>query len=160
MTRVPPPRWVANGRAELTAIAVVVRQIRVGDHINTSETIMIVRSLLLAAIALPFGEWACAFAAEKGAGQSGIAAVYSYKGGRTASGETAQPDRMTAAHRSLPFGTMVRVTNRRNGRVVVVRINDRGPFTPGRVIDLTPAAAGQLGFTGLVPVTLDVVSRQ
>jgi rare lipoprotein A len=64
---------------------------------------------------------------------------------------------MTAAHRSLPFGTKVRVTNRRNGNSVVVRINDRGPFVRGRVIDVTPAAARALGFAGLAPVTLSVM---
>jgi rare lipoprotein A len=64
---------------------------------------------------------------------------------------------MTAAHRSLPFGTMVRVTHRRSGKSVVVRINDRGPFVRGRVIDLTPAAARALGFNGLAPVSLAVV---
>ena len=92
------------------------------------------------------------------AAQSGIAAIYSYHS-RTASGETSRLGALTAAHRTLPFGTMVRVTNKRNGRTVVVRINDRGPFTRGRVIDLTPAAATQLGFSGLTPVSLDVVSR-
>jgi len=66
---------------------------------------------------------------------------------------------MTAAHRSLPFGTMVRVTNRSTGRSVVVRINDRGPFVRGRVIDVTPAAAHALGFSGLARVTLEVVGR-
>jgi len=91
--------------------------------------------------------------------QSGLAAVYSYRGGRTASGEIAHPEHLTAAHRSLPFGTMVRVTNRRNHRSVVVRINDRGPFTPKRIIDLTPAAATQLGFSGLAPVTVEVIGR-
>jgi len=89
--------------------------------------------------------------------QVGIASVYS--GGRTANGERALPDRLTAAHRSLPFGTMVRVTNRSTGRSVVVRINDRGPFVRGRVIDLTPAAAHMLGFSGLAPVLLTVVGR-
>ena len=64
---------------------------------------------------------------------------------------------MTAAHRTLPFGTMVRVTNRRSGRSVVVRINDRGPFVRGRVIDITTAAARVLGFSGVAPVTLAVV---
>jgi rare lipoprotein A len=59
----------------------------------------------------------------------------------------------------LPFGTKVRVTNRRNSRSVVVRINDRGPFTRGRIIDLTPAAAGELGFTGLAPVSLSPIGR-
>lgn len=89
--------------------------------------------------------------------QSGVASVYS--GGRTANGERAHAGGMTAAHRSLPFGTKVRVTNHRTGRSVVVRINDRGPFVRGRVIDVTPAAARALGFSGLAPVTLAVLSR-
>ena len=89
--------------------------------------------------------------------QSGIAAVYSYRGGRTSSGEPSNPRALTAAHRSLPFGTKVRVTNRRNGRSVVVRINDRGPFVRGRVIDVTPAGAHALGFSGLTPVVVAVV---
>lgn len=67
---------------------------------------------------------------------------------------------MTAAHRTLPIGTFVRVTNRRSGRSVVVRINDRGPFVRGRIIDVTPAAAHVLGFSGLAPVTLDVIDRR
>ena len=94
------------------------------------------------------------FAAQAGV-QSGIASVYS--GERTANGEYAHAHRMTAAHRSLPFGTKVKVINRRNGRFVVVRINDRGPFVRGRVIDVTPAAAGALGFSGLTSVSLLVV---
>jgi len=89
--------------------------------------------------------------------QSGIASVYAYAGGRTASGEHASPNDMTAAHRSLPFGSTVRVTNLRNGRSAVVRINDRGPFVRGRVIDVTPAVARVLGFNGLAPVKLDVL---
>jgi rare lipoprotein A len=88
--------------------------------------------------------------------QSGIASIYAYKGGKTASGERAAPGGLTAAHRTLPFGTHVRVTNKNNGRSVVVRINDRGPFVRGRVIDVTPAAARALGFSGLAPVSLDV----
>jgi rare lipoprotein A len=91
------------------------------------------------------------------ADQSGMASVYSY--GRTATGERVHGGAMTAAHRSLPFGTMVRVTNRNTGRSVVVRINDRGPFVRGRVIDMTPAAAQAIGFSGIAPVTLSVVGR-
>ena len=91
--------------------------------------------------------------------QSGIASVYAYAGGKTASGEKVSPGALTAAHRSLPFGTLVRVTNERNGHSVVVRINDRGPFVRGRVIDVTPAAARALGFSGLASVSLDVVGR-
>jgi rare lipoprotein A len=90
-------------------------------------------------------------------GMSGIASVYS--GGRTANGEHASAGGMTAAHRSLPFGTLVKVTNRRSERSVVVRINDRGPYVGGRVIDLTPAAAHAIGFSGLAPVTLSVIGH-
>lgn len=90
--------------------------------------------------------------------ETGIASVYAYSGSKTASGERANPGALTGAHRTLPFGTQVRVTNRRNGQSVVVRINDRGPFTRGRVIDVTPAAARVLGFSGLVPVTLESTS--
>ena len=94
-------------------------------------------------------------AAIAGGLMSGIASVYS--GERTANGEFARAGGLTAAHRSLPFGTMVSVTNTRTGRSVVVRINDRGPFVRGRVIDLTPAGARALGMDGLAPVKLAVV---
>jgi len=88
----------------------------------------------------------CAFAdGALAARQCGGASWYAMTT-RTASGERANPNAMTAAHRTLPFGTKVRVTNRRNGRSVVVRINDRGPFIRGRIIDLSRAAANRLGF--------------
>ena len=90
--------------------------------------------------------------------QSGVASVYS--GSRTASGERASASGMTAAHRTLPFGTLVRITHQRSGRSVVVRINDRGPFVRGRVIDVTAAVARALGFSGLASVTLDVIGRR
>jgi peptidoglycan lytic transglycosylase len=90
--------------------------------------------------------------------QTGIASIYAYKGEETADGERAVPNGLTAAHRTLPFGTRVRVTNKRNGRSVVVRINDRGPFIRGRIIDLTPAGARALGFSGLTPVTVERTS--
>ena len=89
--------------------------------------------------------------------ETGIASVYAYSGGKTASGERATPGQLTAAHKTLPFGTMVQVTNKKNGRTVTVRINDRGPFIRGRIIDLTPAAAGQLGFSGLAPVVVNTL---
>ncbi len=95
--------------------------------------------------------------------QSGIASVYGgsdgYCGKRVAIGGVLHCRALTAAHRTLPFGTLVRVTNDRTGRSVVVRINDRGPFVRGRVIDVTPAAAHALGFSGLAYVTLTVVGR-
>lgn len=87
--------------------------------------------------------------------ESGIASIYA--GGQTASGEKTLPGGTSAAHRSIPFGTKVRVTNRANGKSVVVRINDRGPFIRGRIIDLMPATARELGFSGLTRVTLVIV---
>ena len=65
---------------------------------------------------------------------------------KTASGERMNPTKLTAAHRTLPFGTKLKVTNQKNGKTVIVRINDRGPFIKGRVIDLSKAAANTLGF--------------
>jgi len=91
--------------------------------------------------------------------ESGIASIYAYSGTKTASGERANPAGFTAAHRTLAFGKHVRVTNRRNGRSVTVRINDRGPFVRGRVIDVTPAAARALGFSGLAPVKLELAQN-
>jgi rare lipoprotein A len=89
--------------------------------------------------------------------QSGIASIYSTsEGTRTASGRRLSNGALTAAHKSLPFGTKVRVTNKKNGRSVVVTITDRGPFVRGRVIDLTPAGAHALGFSGLTQVSLAV----
>jgi rare lipoprotein A len=89
----------------------------------------------------------------------GIASFY-WQEQMTASGEKFNKRDMTAAHPTLPFGTLVEVTNTRNGRKTVVRINDRGPFKPGRVIDVSEAAAEILDMTGrgLAPVKLQVVS--
>ena len=82
-----------------------------------------------------------------------------FYGNRTASGEVFRPGTLTAAHRSLPFGTRVLVTNLNNGRSAVVRINDRGPFHGGRIIDLAHGAASQLGVTssGVATVKLEVL---
>ncbi len=103
---------------------------------------------------------------ESGAGEvvsveEGIASHYSdnLHGGPTASGETYDMNAMTAAHKTLPFNTKVRVTNKNNGKSVVVRINDRGPFIEGRIIDLSGAAADQVGLrqTGIAPATVEVL---
>ncbi|MGH6969138.1 MAG: septal ring lytic transglycosylase RlpA family protein [Stellaceae bacterium] len=89
--------------------------------------------------------------------------VASWYGGpmfhQTANGEKFQPDALAAASRTLPFNTHVRVTNLRNGRSVVVRINDRGPYVRGRTIDLTPEAAAKLHMVrnGLAPVYIEIV---
>jgi rare lipoprotein A len=93
----------------------------------------------------------------------GWASFYGYDGSSsaTASGQRFNPESMTAAHRSLPFGTRVRVTNTHNGRSVVVRINDRGPFIRGRVIDLSFGAARVLGMisNGVAPVRIEILGR-
>ncbi|MBN9252131.1 MAG: septal ring lytic transglycosylase RlpA family protein [Mesorhizobium sp.] len=99
---------------------------------------MFAATLLGAAAILPATS---AFAAA----QCGRASWYAL-GSRTASGERMNPSAMTAAHRTLPFGTRLRVTNQSNGKSVVVRINDRGPFIRGRILDLSKGAARQLGF--------------
>jgi peptidoglycan lytic transglycosylase len=85
--------------------------------------------------------------------QSGLASWYEH-GGRTANGEAFKPDSLTAAHPTLPFGTRVKVVHSRSGRSVVVRINDRGPFVRGRVLDLSRGAARALGIAGVAVVTI------
>jgi rare lipoprotein A len=91
----------------------------------------------------------------------GVASFYT-KGRRTAAGGRYNPGAMTAAHRSLPFGTKVRVTDKRNGRSVTVTINDRGPFKRGRVIDLSRAAARSLGMShrGVTRVRVTVLDKK
>jgi len=92
--------------------------------------------------------------------QTGIASWYDLRvGHRTASGERFDPRAMTAAHRTLPFGTLVRVTNLANGRTITVEITDRGPQDRSRVIDVSRGAAEALGFTakGVTPVKLEQV---
>jgi rare lipoprotein A len=94
--------------------------------------------------------------------ESGIASIHMYsRPMMTASGERTNNNGLNAAHKSLPFGTMVQVTNRRTGNSVVVKIIDRGPYIRGRIIDVSPAAAKALGFwgAGVAPVTLTVVGR-
>ena len=99
----------------------------------------------------------------KGKVLRGWASWYGYdgSGNRTATGERYNPEGLTAAHRSLPFGTRVRVTNTRNGRSVVVRINDRGPFIRGRIIDVSAGAARRLRMisSGVAPVRVEVLGR-
>jgi len=103
---------------------------------------VIVAGILALAMAVPAGE--------ADARQCGGASWYGdrFAGKRTASGERFNPNAMVAAHRTLPFGSRVRVTERRSGRSVTVRIVDRGPHVRGRVIDVSKAAARKLGFLG------------
>ena len=103
------------------------------------------------------------FASPKSAGETqvashGVASFYT-EGTKTASGEKFDTQELTAAHRTLPFGTRLRVTNVTTGQSVTVRVNDRGPFVPGRVVDVSYAAAETLGMVGggIAKVKLDVV---
>ena len=90
-------------------------------------------------------------------GSVGIASFYKYES-KTASGEQFKPSELTAAHRTLPFGTRLRVTNVTTGQSVTVRVNDRGPFIPGRVVDVSHSAAKELGMIdrGITKVKLEV----
>ncbi|MDZ3832152.1 MAG: septal ring lytic transglycosylase RlpA family protein [Sphingopyxis sp.] len=95
---------------------------------------------------------------------SGTASYYGRElaGNRTANGERFDPDALTAAHRTLPFGSRVRVTNLTNGQSVVVRINDRGPFGRGRVIDVSHAAAREIGMhrSGIARVSMTLIGEE
>jgi rare lipoprotein A (peptidoglycan hydrolase) len=112
-------------------------------------------SLLLAAVLLPV-LLAPANAADRKPDECGLASVYSSLSEETASGEDTLAEDFTAAHRTLPFGTLVNVDNQKNGRSAVVRITDRGPFISGRIIDVSQVAARALGIAGLTPVCLNI----
>ena len=101
----------------------------------------------------------CALMCLESAAQAQVASYYGKElaGRRTASGERFNPGAMTAAHRTLPFGTRVRVTNIHNGRSVIVRINDRGPFVKGRSIDLSSGAARAIGMGTAANVRMEVI---
>jgi peptidoglycan lytic transglycosylase len=92
-------------------------------------------------------------------GKGGGVASYYWQGTKTASGEKFDPKELTAAHPTLPFGTKLRVTNTHTGQSVTVRVNDRGPYVPGRVVDVSYSAAQELGMInrGVAKVKLDVV---
>ena len=122
----------------------------ISNRARTRAGALAIASILTAAAASP------AFAADPACGRASWYALTS----RTASGERMDPAKLTAAHPRLRFGTRVEVTNPRNGKSVVVRINDRGPFVKGRIIDVSKAAAGRLGMigSGVAKVCYRVVS--
>jgi len=122
---------------------------------------MLDRRLKAASVVVLIAAASPAFAAEKPSAHSfsGVAAYYDKNyHGRTAAGAAYDPNKFTAAHRTLPFGTRLKVTERRTGRSVEVTVNDRGPFTRGRVLDLSLAAAKELHMLGrgLVRVTAEI----
>ena len=107
--------------------------------------------LLLVALGRPAG------ALEKAPDECGLASIYSSTSEETASGEDTLPENFTAAHRTLPFGTLLHVDNQTNGRSTVVRITDRGPFVAGRIVDVSQIAGRDLGFDGLAEVCLRII---
>jgi rare lipoprotein A len=125
----------------------------------TGRAARFVAALLLAGAIAGCATTGPAIARDQGA--VGLASYYAreHDGQRTASGERFDMRAMTAAHRTLPFGTRVRVTNLENGRQAVVRVNDRGPFRKGRIIDVSYAAARALGLVqqGVARVRVDVL---
>jgi rare lipoprotein A len=108
----------------------------------------------------PLGKKSLSTGGPRGSHLQGIASYY-WQGQRVASGGRFDPSAMTAAHKTLPFGTRVRVTHLGNGRSVEVKINDRGPFIAGRIIDLSRGAAGVIGMTaqGIARVAVEVLGR-
>ena len=96
-----------------------------------------------------------------GAADAGWTGKASYYGGRGRTASGGHVGHLTAAHRTLPFGSKIRVTNLRNHRSVVVTVNDRGPFVRGRIVDVSTGAAGVLGMksSGVAPVRVELVSR-
>jgi rare lipoprotein A len=129
-------------------------------------------TIQIKALLFAFAWLCCGMMAEAGergtgaataSGQTGVASWYAgERNGRTASGERFRADGLTAAHRSLRFGTLVRVTNLRNNRNVVVRITDRGPFTKGRILDLSRRAATEIGMmgSGTARVRMEVLASE
>jgi rare lipoprotein A len=122
----------------------------------TKKISLIFIAAALATSALPL------FAASPGQVQRGVASYYhdSLHGNKTASGQVYDKTKLSAAHKSLPLGSKVRVTDLRTGKSIVVRVNDRGPFVKGRIIDLSRRAATELGMLkrGVTRVKLEVLS--
>ncbi len=118
---------------------------------------MIINLHLVALVLLQIALSESATAAGINTHQCGLASVYSTLSEETASGEDTRSNNLTAAHRSLPFGTLVQVDNQENGHSAVVQITDRGPFARGRIIDVSQAAAYELGFSGLTRICLKIL---
>lgn len=141
------PSWVANEGSAARLLAMVLSR-------KFLLVISVVLSLLLAGCA-------STGSVSGGSQERGTASFYAqkYHGRKTASGEVFDQQALTASHRTLEFGSKVRVTNLDNGRSVVVRVNDRGPFVRGRVIDLSRAAFAEIAdlHLGLVPVAIEVL---
>src|SRR5262245_29545191 len=158
----------AKDRGGKTASLPIYRRIQTGKHrplksgrqngvVPQRKEPVVKGRMMLFVVSILAYQFSSPLLTPSAANQTGVASLYSHESGSgTASGQKLNGEAFTVAHRTLPFGTKVKVTNKSNGRSVVVTINDRGPFVRGRVIDVTPAAARVLGFSGLTQVALDV----
>ena len=120
---------------------------RVAGKTGTKRTPMIMKNIRAALAAAILALALVPANASQASAQCGKASWYALTS-KTASGEHMKPEGMTAAHRSLPLGSRIKVTNKRNGKTVILRVNDRGPFIKGRIVDVSKGAARKLGFIG------------
>ena len=158
--RARPELFATTAAANLRPISTDVPEFDSPQCLSVDDLIaspvMVTRSAALVAAALLGLVLGPALAAESEIEECGVASVYSGVSEETASGEDTSSELLTAAHRTLPFGALVNVKNQDNGRSVVVRVTDRGPFVGGRIIDVSQIAARELGFTGLAKVCLAI----
>lgn len=146
-------------RRQFTAVLITCPVVTDLDRYWWLKTAMITESyysyFLAAGLLAALLEPACAV--DRKPDECGLASVYSSTSEETASGEDTLPENFTAAHRTLPFGSLVRVENQENGHSAVVRITDRGPFIAERIIDVSQVAARELRITGLAKICLIVI---
>ena len=151
--------------ADLRAINILIKERKIiqGSTVWQRMSAILMLGIFLSAPSLLFAKERPSHNASHAKSIIGMASIYSTKfnGRRTASGEKFNSSALTAAHLSLPFGSLVKVTNMRNGKTVVVRINDRGPHVKGRMIDLSKAAATKIGIgrAGTAHVRLEVLKK-
>jgi len=127
------------------------------SHSAFAKRTTVAKSHLMATALLPLILFEPTRAADRMPDECGLASVYSTLSEETASGQDTSVNDRTAAHRSLPFGTLVHIDNQENGHSAVVRITDRGPFVSGRIIDVSQIAAYELGFDDLTKVCLKIL---
>ena len=151
--------------SDMRAINILIKERKIiqGSTVWQRMSAILMLGIFLSAPSLLFAKERPSHNASHAKSIIGIASFYSTKfnGRRTASGEKFNSSALTAAHLSLPFGSLVKVTNMRNGKTVVVRINDRGPHVKGRMIDLSKAAATKIGIgrAGTARVRLEVLKK-
>ena len=151
--------------SDMRAINILIKERKIiqGSTVWQCVSAILMLGIFLSAPSLLFANEIPSHNASHAQSIIGMASFYSTKfnGRRTASGEKFNNSALTAAHLSLPFGSLVKVTNMRNGKTVVVRINDRGPHVKGRIIDLSKAAAKKIGIghAGTARVRLEVLKK-